>query len=82
MHKTRISWWIREGAATLEGSDLVPGQVGKPEAEALLDHATARRGRDLKTLPRFCSVYYCNHPDDWGIISTEEEENDDAYCSG
>ena len=72
--KTRIHWWISEDSATLEGSDLVSGQLGKHEAEVMLDHATAPHSRDLKSLSRFCSAYYsCTDPSDWGILSTEEE---------
>jgi len=75
LHRTRVSWWIRDGHATLEGWDVVPGQLGKPEAEVMLDHATARYDKDLASLPRFCSAYYgCTDPDDWGILSTELEE--------
>lgn len=74
MRRTRISWWIRDGHATLEGTDLVPGQIGKPEAEVMLDHATARYDKDLHTLPRFCAAYYSSSdPDDWGIVRVEDE---------
>ena len=74
MHKTRVTWWIRDGAATLEGTDVVPGRIGKPEAEVMLDHATATHGKDLKSLPRFCERFYgCEDPCDWGIITVEEE---------
>jgi hypothetical protein len=72
LHKTRVTWWIRDGHATLEGSEIVPGQLGKHEAEVMLDHATVRYDKDLKSLPTFCERFYsCADPDDWGIISTE-----------
>ena len=72
--KTRVTWWIRDGAATLEGSDVVPGQHSKEMAEQLLDEATARVDKDLRTLPKFCAAYYgCEDATDWGIVSAEPE---------
>jgi hypothetical protein len=74
IESTRVTWWIRDGPATLEGSDVVPGQVSKPEAEVMLDHATARVGADVHTLPKFCrSFYSCDDAEDWGIKSCEPE---------
>jgi len=72
--KTRVSWWIRDGDATWRGEDYVSRRVSLSEAEALLDHATAKENRDLKSLPKFCSTYYgCAAPDDWGITRVECE---------
>ena len=71
---THITWWIRDGPCTHEGSDLVPGQVGKPEAEVMLDQATTQINRDLGTLPRFYAKFYgCDDPTDWGIKEVEPE---------
>ena len=74
VESTRITWWIRDGPCTREGSDLVPGQLSKPEAEVMLDHATAQVDRDVETMPRFYASYYgCDDATDWGIASTEPE---------
>ena len=73
--RTRVIWWIRDGPATLEGYDYVPGHISKEMAEQLLDEATARVGADVHTLPRFCAAYYgCDDAEDWGIASVEEGE--------
>ena len=74
MKRTRVSWWIRDGAATLESWDLVPGQLSKPEAEVMLDHATAQVDRDVETLPRFYAAYYsCDDATDWGVKNCDPE---------
>lgn len=71
---TRVTWWIRDGYATFEASEVVPGKISLYAAEMLLDRATAKTNHDLKSLPKFCAAYYsCAGPDDWGIVRVENE---------
>ena len=72
MHRTRVTWWIRDGPCTREGTDYAPGHISRERAEQLLDHATAQVDRDVETLPRFYAAYYsCDDPEDWGINEVE-----------
>ena len=74
MRRTRVCWWIRGNATFLEGWDVVQGLVSASEAEVLLDRATSRSGRDLESLPGFCSRFHgCDDPEDWGVKMVEEE---------
>jgi len=71
---TRVTWWIRDGPCTREGSDVVPGQLSKEGAEHLLDQATTHVDKDIHTLPRFCAEFYgCDDLEDWGIKDAEPE---------